>query len=323
MIGRLGSHEAHLVELFPGGVVRLSPVAEKLPQKIPEELHLAAVKLASCLSDKALADKVSLCTSIVATFEVAVAVACVSAKPAEEKTCSEEHVKVLVNLRRHARLSQVALDTLAVQALDDEKRLSLPFRLSSLCADLEQQCRRIGEDLVGTWKAEVADLIRSVNAALPPWQPVQAELLTHPVGTQLTNTDFQPVSAMSSRLDTLIKLFRMLNTECQGTFAVPVQLLKDMQTSKSFAVDSICIAFAIAQWHTNIKTQPNHMQRCKLLSELLDALKTRGSSLPPPLLAEFQKAMDKTFPVDAPAGDRAEPADAEEPKPIQKRRRKV
>ena len=68
-----------------------------------------------------------------------------------------------------------------------------------------------------------------------------------------------------------------------------------MNGARTLAVDTICVAYALATWHTSIKIEQNKMKRGKLVEELKAQISERGSALPDELLGALGACLKSDF----------------------------
>ena len=68
-----------------------------------------------------------------------------------------------------------------------------------------------------------------------------------------------------------------------------------MNGVRTLAVDTICVVYALAKWHTLINLEQHKMQRGKLVEELKAQISERGIALPDELRGALDACLKSDF----------------------------
>ena len=68
-----------------------------------------------------------------------------------------------------------------------------------------------------------------------------------------------------------------------------------MNGARTLAVDTMCVAYVLANLHTRINIEQHKMQRGKLVEELKAQISERGSALPDELLGALDACLKSDF----------------------------
>ena len=241
-----------------------------------------------------------------------------------DRQCDKQsHVQSLTELRRLIAMMTPSMKEDVLARVDQDASLSLPFSSKTIVTAIYEQAKEIAVSLESLWAADVNTFADSLQGLLPQWQPFKEKLLSNTaVMEQLLGcSNFGNVNALSAILDIYIKGMKAVNADGHGKAFAP-EVIKKAADSKSYAVDSVCMAFALAQWHLAIKVQPNLMVRCGAIKELKSEINNRGSVLTQELVDAFAEAEKVDFKVALKAdGEGKADGQGEAPAPAKKRRR--
>ena len=214
----------------------------------------------------------------------------------------KDKLPIVTELRRQLGMYRNQFQENFVSHIDSDDTLQLPVKVSTLADSICKQAERVLTSVIQMWSEDVTALGASLTNLAPNWQPYKDVLLSnHALANELTScANFGQINQHAQILDKMIIAMKALNADGHGLAFGP-KVLKEATDHKSFAVDTVCTAFALAQWRMTIEVQVNHMQRCTLIKNLEDEIAQRGSVLPEDLLAALEEAKKTGFKVKRPA----------------------
>ena len=143
------------------------------------------------------------------------------------------------------------MDVGELSRFDEETRLALPFKMAVVVQNVIADANTIATTLTSEWIAKADALISRLHELAPPWQPHKDKLLSEEadLGDQLmASTTFPETTAISGSLEEMAKAMKVLNSDGAGVAVAPGVL--KMNDARTLAVDTICVAYALATWHT-------------------------------------------------------------------------
>ena len=271
---------------------------------LDDELVSKSVSVAKKGEKHALADKILALQQLVKVAHATGRVVCLGQGPMSLHMIEKAKVPVVSELRRQLSMLKTTLAGEYLTRLDHDETLELPYKVSDLANHVNQKAQDAIEMLVQLWKAETQHCGETLYGLAPEWQPYRDTMLSNDaIARQLMCCDnFVQMNALVQALETMIGGMKALNTDGHGAL-IEARIIKDALDYKLFAVETICIAFALAQWSKTIQFQVNHMARAKMVTDLEAEVSSRGCKLPDDLAKEFESAKTTAFKVRRPEGD--------------------
>ena len=159
-------------------------------------------------------------------------------------------------------------------------------------------CTRLHENVVGQWATDLTELSHAVSEWCPAWQPFKETLLDKSneevVQQLLTNSEFPKLNGGAAALTQMLRELRQLQADGFGPW-VDAKIIKDANSMKDLAVDTICITFATHNWFCKIRTEPNCKGRKQMIDTLRTDMKERGCPVPKDIDQALSQAAEASF----------------------------
>ena len=110
----------------------------------------------------------------------------------------------------------------------------------------------------------------------------------------LTNSEFPKLNGGAAALTQMLRELRQLQADGFGPW-VDAKIIKDANSMKDLAVDTICITFALHNWFFKICTEPNCNERKKMIYALRTDMKERGCPVPEDMDQALSQAAEASF----------------------------
>ena len=280
-----------------------------------------ALAFANRLKDDRLKNKISFVANLMELIaDSGIVLMLLDASTMDDRKCDTENLTAVTQLRRRLSMLKHSATPDALSAYDSEPRLRVPFTVSITGKEVFDYAGQVAVDIVQVWVNDVDSMIKRLTDLVPPWQPVREKLLSdqHEIAVGLMNCEhFGLINAIADTLLGYSDAMKQLNKDGFG-LAVHANVFKQISDTRALATDTVCLAFALATWHTSIKVERNTMQRGKKITDLRDGISSRGSTFTDQMTQALDSAAKADFKPDVPE----EPEEPEEPLKKKKRARK-
>jgi hypothetical protein len=265
---------SRVVSMTPEGITELQ---KQRPYPETDEAFRNAYALIKKSEDHVLQTRVDTMNTIVDSFAKYLDAMhwWLSASNDEGKTISDRGVSVLTPLRQSEHWLDVS--SCNSKIFDDRGSLfelcNMNFPYDHYMTDILRNIKEFLASVYELWRSHISTLKSYIEGDIPDWQAPGAKCLDDPLRTLLIeNKKYAELSGCANKMETYINLIHKLHIDKCGTIVDP-SMLKDCDTTKAFAVQTVTVTYAVYQCFKGIPDQPeeNRAAAAKIISDQIAA----------------------------------------------------